>query len=223
MPGSTKRPGGTCLTERGITFCGFAPGDRVVDVGCGTGVSVAFLRNRFRIESVGIDISTELAIVWAANPSIPLLRGRADCLPFSDGSIDGVLCECVLSLLEEPEQVMDEFARILRQGGYLVASDLYDRGSDSKDTEGTPPGNGCLTGMRTRGVNEHSVTTAGFEILLWEDHSCSLKELAAQLILSNGSLGEYKGLLGIPAPECAAVRPKAAVRPGYYLLVARKT
>jgi arsenite methyltransferase len=58
MPG----PGGLHLTAWAVDFCGFAPGDRVLDVGCGYGVTGRYLSDEFGIRVVGIDISIDRAV-----------------------------------------------------------------------------------------------------------------------------------------------------------------
>lgn len=40
------RPGGVELTERGLTHCAFGVGERVADLGCGPGVTLALLAER---------------------------------------------------------------------------------------------------------------------------------------------------------------------------------
>ncbi|NVO00496.1 MAG: class I SAM-dependent methyltransferase [Geobacteraceae bacterium] len=190
VTGTTIRPGGLSLTDRAIEFCPFADGAELLDVGCGVGASVEHLRSRYGFDAKGIDISPKLiAEGLLTNPALPIFEGMAEALPCPDDSQDGILCECVLSLLTEPLQALAEFRRALRSGGYLMMSDMYNRDS--------------LTRQIETWLFEN-----GFTLLLWEDHSCLLRELAARLILANGSL---EGLC------CTATGT-----PGYFLLVARK-
>jgi hypothetical protein len=46
----------------------------------------------------------------------------AYCLPYADGSVDGVYCEAVLEHLEFPDRAAAEMARVLRPGGQLFAA-----------------------------------------------------------------------------------------------------
>ncbi|MCL5125147.1 MAG: class I SAM-dependent methyltransferase [Deltaproteobacteria bacterium] len=54
------RPGGLILTQRLLEFAGLPAGSRIVDIGCGTGVTSEFIRLNYKYQIVGIDWSTEL-------------------------------------------------------------------------------------------------------------------------------------------------------------------
>ena len=53
------RPGGVELTERGLTHCAFGVGERVADLGCGPGVTLALLAER-GLSPVGMDRSAAM-------------------------------------------------------------------------------------------------------------------------------------------------------------------
>lgn len=193
ITGTTIRPGGLMLTDRALDQCSFAAGAQLLDVGCGAGTSVEHLRNHYGFDARGVDISPALISEGLQrNPDLPLSEGAAGALPYPDESHEGILCECVLSILTEPLLALAEFRRLLRSGGYLILSDMYSRES--------------ATGQHEAWLSEN-----GFTVLLQEDHTPLLRELAARLILANGSL---EGLC------CLA--PGSGRKPGYYLLVARK-
>jgi SAM-dependent methyltransferase len=99
------------------------PGDRVVDLGCGTGSSLAEMEADL---AVGIDVSSaalaRAAEVLASAPGRSLLvqADLKDPLPISDAAADRVLCHDVLECLPDPDALVAEAARILRPGGRLV-------------------------------------------------------------------------------------------------------
>jgi SAM-dependent methyltransferase len=148
------------------------------------------------------------------DPDLSLMVGRAEELPFDDGSLDGVLCECVFSLLTEPEKALKEFYRVLAPGGHLILSDIYLLGAVDPDQRSEEMADGCLKGALPIGLTASMLEEAGFNILLREDHTRCLRELAARLILSGESLegfcGEYSKI------------GQTQQRLGYYLLVALK-
>jgi ubiquinone/menaquinone biosynthesis C-methylase UbiE len=194
VTGPTIRPGGLALTDRAVEFCGFHPGARLLDVGCGIGATVEHLRSRYGFAARGVDISRRLiAEGLVRNPALPLAEGKGEALPVEGGNLDGIFCECVLSLVAEPRRALAEFHRALRSGGFLILSDMYDRVTAARQQIG------ALLAER------------GFRVVLWEDHTPLLKELAARLVLAHGSLEGF---------WCNAAG--AGGRPGYYLLVARK-
>jgi arsenite methyltransferase len=207
VTGATIRPGGLILTDRAIDFCGFAAGAQILDVGCGAGATVEHLLNRYGFATRGVDISRKLiAEGLDRNPALSLVEAAAEALPFAGETQDGILCECVLSLLGEPPRALAEFHRVLRSGGYLILSDMY-----SKEVSVAALSDSDLRGLVARRQVETWLSKSGFTILLWEDHTPFLRELAARLILAQGSLEGF----------CCA--PKGTgQRPGYYLLVAGK-
>ena len=220
VTGSLLRPGGFYLTERGISFCDFSPSARIVDVGCGAGASMAYLREKYQFSLLGLDSSEDLLRENALAGSCPLAVACAEELPIALSACDGILCECVLSLVYEPDRVLDEFARVLRPGGYLILSDLYDRCQENPKT--TYPGKSNSV-LRNSSELESLVVAAGFDLLVWEDHTKSLKELAAQLILSQDSLMNFCDFF--PAFGAGANGSSAHMTPpgpGYFLLVAQK-
>jgi arsenite methyltransferase len=217
VTGPAIRPGGLALTGRVMEFCCFPVRSMLLDVGCGTGATVSYLRSRFQMDAYGLDISSSLLGEGKSlDSALPLLRASAEHLPLADGSLDGVICECVFSLLSEPEKALREFQRVLTQDGKLILSDIYLRGVGNENSLWEKAVHGCLKGARLASLTETMLRVAGFEIVLWEDHTPLLKELAARLVLAHGSADALWGCSGMDFSSMAALRP------GYYLLVARK-
>jgi arsenite methyltransferase len=225
ITGPVIRPGGLELTDRGLACCSLAPGDRVLDIGCGTGAVVEYLRRRHGLAGLGLDFSSALLAEGSKiHSELPLVRGRAEQVPAPDGCFRAVLCECVLSLCPDPLRVLREVRRVLRPGGHLVLTDVYARGLVTAAFTGKLSVNCCLQGAVGRSTVEDRIVAAGYDLLLWEDHSALLKQLAAQLVWTYGSLGAFWS--AIAAPEAADTMRGGGTggcsRPGYYLLVAQK-
>jgi ubiquinone/menaquinone biosynthesis C-methylase UbiE len=99
-------------------------GDRVVDVGCGTGKAVAELLER-EIQATGVDSSE--AMIGRAQQRFPTgdyRLGSAEALPFADGSLDGYRAERVYSHLADPRPALAEARRVLAPGGRFVLMDV---------------------------------------------------------------------------------------------------
>lgn len=210
--GSALRPGGLELTGRAVELCRLPPGALVLDVGCGAGITVGHLRDSFGYDARGVDISPALlGEGLRRDPTLPLSYAPAEELPVADSSLDGIFCECVLCLLDDPVVALKEFHRALRPGGKLAVSDLYLRRISGELEEP------CGSFQRRQGIASSKdvqgwLRAAGFDgVVLWEDHSRKLTELAAQIMLTHGSLNCLSGL-------CATTEGK----PGYYLLVTEK-
>lgn len=179
VTGDTMRPGGLALTDRAVAACRLDKGSRVLDVGCGTAAAVSHLRTRWGYSSWGIDPA-------AAVPGA-CIRAAADMLPVRDGAVDCVLCECVLSLLCDADRALREFRRVLGRGGFCIVSDVYNRDQP--------------------GSVQDFFRRCGFSVFLWEDHTRSLRELGANMVLQGVTCSVFSTLTG---------------RTGYYLLGARK-
>ena len=106
---------------------------RVLDFACGTGVNLIHLAE-CGYSVVGVDAAEEsVRLVRKKLADRPDLASRASAraldrgqaaLPFADGDFDVVVCMSVLSLLESKERIahlIDEFHRVLRPGGKLIA------------------------------------------------------------------------------------------------------
>ncbi len=226
VTGAVIRPGGFELTDRGLAYCGLTPGARVLDVGCGTGAAARHLRNHHGLAAMGIDPSWALLEDGArTQDGSPLVRGRAEALPMGDECVEAVLCECVLSLCPDPLRTLREIMRVLRRDGYLVLTDVYSRDPCTPVQEtAIPTATCCLQGAVSRSSMESRVAAAGFDLMLWEDHSALLRQLAAQLVWTYGSLdGFWSAVAGTDTPAAAnGAGGRGCGRPGYFLLVARK-
>jgi demethylmenaquinone methyltransferase/2-methoxy-6-polyprenyl-1,4-benzoquinol methylase len=95
-------------------------GGHVVDLGCGTGDLCRELAAAGHA-AVGVDRSA--GMLAAARTDQPLVRGDAECLPFPDGSVDGIVSGFALRNLVDLDGVLRECARVLRPGGRFAALD----------------------------------------------------------------------------------------------------
>ena len=128
------RPGGLTLTERAIAHCSFAAGARIVDIGCGAGATVEYLRQRHSFSAVGIDLAfSRLTASLERNPGLPLVQGDSRALPFASGLLDGIISECSLSVISDKESVLTELQRVLKPTGMLVITDVFVEKPDAID------------------------------------------------------------------------------------------
>lgn len=218
--GGEFRPGGIGLTQELAAACALAPGQRVLDLGCGVGSTASFLAARYGVDAVGLDGSA--AFIDEARErdhAVEWVLGRADALPFPDGSFTVVFCECFLSLFDDPGHVLREMRRVLGRGGRLALSDMYLRDPAVGRHSPELPAGSCLRAAVSLDEMRTLIENAGFEVTLCEDRSESLKTLMAALIFSYGSAaGFWEAATGGGETNAAWLR---AVRPGYLILAAR--
>jgi demethylmenaquinone methyltransferase / 2-methoxy-6-polyprenyl-1,4-benzoquinol methylase len=93
------------------------PGDRVLDVCCGTG-DLALASAEAGGHVVGLDFSEKmLARARDKSDAVDWVRGDASALPFADGEFDAVTVGFGIRNLEDLERGLAEIARVLRAGG----------------------------------------------------------------------------------------------------------
>ena len=213
------RPGGLELTARAIALANLRAGARLIDLGCGAGDTVRYLRSQgFR--AIGIDCAPDPAIAGMyGRGAHERIVGHAEDLPFADGAVHGILAECSLSLFEDRDQALAECARVLADGGRLMISDLYARRPEAIAEVRALRGS-CAETMLVREELEASLSNAGFTVDVWEDHSRALRECAARYLFKHGSLDGMWGCGGESSP--AVQEAMQAARAGYFLLIATR-
>ncbi len=106
-----------------------APGERVLDLGCGTGALLASLAGGAAdADLTGIDLSGEMLEVARGRkrPPMRLIQGSAEDLPFAAEAFDAVVSTSVFHYFRRPAVALGEIRRVLRPGGRLVVTDWCD-------------------------------------------------------------------------------------------------
>ncbi|UWU13147.1 class I SAM-dependent methyltransferase [Rhizobium sullae] len=112
-----------------IDFAGLADGEKILDVGCGTGsLTFALARTAELGEIAAIDYSpvfVEETIRRNTDPRIKVRQADACALPFDDGTFDRALALLVLHFVPEASKAVAEMRRVVRPGG-IVAAAVWD-------------------------------------------------------------------------------------------------
>jgi ubiquinone/menaquinone biosynthesis C-methylase UbiE len=101
-------------------------GDRILDVGCGTGIFTFDILNA-HATVIGLDISLPMlkrAQEKALSVAFAVVAGDMVRLPFRDNFFDKVVSITALEFIEDARSSIDEMFRVVRRGGHVVVATL---------------------------------------------------------------------------------------------------
>ena len=130
---------------RVIELAGLAPGMRVLDVACGTGVLAIAAADAVKPNGsvVGLDLNPGmLAVASRKAPHIDWRESPAEELAFDDATFDAVVSQFGLMFFQDQQRAIREIVRVLRPGGRFAIAvwDSLDR----------VPGYAAATGLLAR-------------------------------------------------------------------------
>jgi ubiquinone/menaquinone biosynthesis C-methylase UbiE len=170
------------LTDLLIQRIGVGPGDEVLDVGCGIGKPAFRLALATGAAVVGISINrgeveqaTERAHAEGLDGQVRFTYADGMAIPFPDASFDAVWALESIMHMNRPRAVA-EMARVVKPGGRIVLTDLFEKGLSENVTDGA----GDLSSF----IDHRSlVEDAGLEL-------DELTDLSEQIMISRTKLAE---------------------------------
>ena len=116
----------TRLAPMFLDFAGVAAGERIIDVGCGTGSLTFLIPARANIAIIeAIDYEEQFVEALRqrnTDPRISARQGDACALPFDKDQFDRALSMLVLHFVSDPHQAVAEMFRVVRPGGVIAAT-----------------------------------------------------------------------------------------------------
>lgn len=127
--------------------------ERILDVGCGTGVIANELARRTRGTVLGVDINAEM-LALARRPTSRSRYETANALdlPYPDGHFDITTCHFTLMWVHDPALAVREMARVTRQGGHVLICAEPDYGG-RLDWPDLPIREWQIEGLRRQGAD----------------------------------------------------------------------
>lgn len=118
------------------------PGDRVLEIACGTGLNLPHLRQLVGEQGslVGVDLTPAMLniarqrIARHAWENVEVREADAARLPFADASFDKVFCAFALNIIPDYQRAVTEIRRVLVAGGRFVAVEM--QGMDTRALSG---------------------------------------------------------------------------------------
>ncbi|MBN1642121.1 MAG: methyltransferase domain-containing protein [Anaerolineae bacterium] len=129
--GFTKHLGSLNSTRELIELCHIAPGQHVLDVGCGVGMTPRYLAQRHTCRVVGLDVTPRMierarqhAVRAGVDADTAFVIGDAAALPFASDTFDVVLTESVNVFLPDRPRAIREYVRVCAPGGYVALNEM---------------------------------------------------------------------------------------------------
>ncbi|MDZ7796143.1 MAG: class I SAM-dependent methyltransferase [Candidatus Marinimicrobia bacterium] len=188
-------PGGLETTDKMLRECGIAEDKKVLELGCGKGLTAAHIAEKYNCRVTGIDHSQDMiaearirAKRLGLHERLHFLRSGVIPLPFPEDSYDIIIAECVTTLLET-EKIFPEILRVLKPGGKMGDIEIIWR---------QRPPIKVIRGVRNLWDGFHTFTLKEWKTLLTKsgfppphtvDFSMPLSEMESNMVKTLGTRG----------------------------------
>ena len=130
--GITKHIGGRAATDQLLAWCCADQAREVLVVGCGIGVSTAYIAKKYNCHVAGVDISDKM-IEWArlrakrerVESKIEFRAADIQAPPFEANRFDAVIVESVVAFVHDKARAIRECVRVTKPGGYVGLNESF--------------------------------------------------------------------------------------------------
>ena len=156
------------------------PGQVVLDLGSGAGLDVLLSARRVGPggHAYGVDMTDEMLELANSNAkksgvsNATFLKGTIENVPLSDASVDVVISNCVINLVEDKGAVIREAFRVLRPGGLFAVADMVElEALDPAVKKSLDSWAGCVSGTIPIDEYRKALLDAGFQDAEFEVHA----------------------------------------------------
>ncbi|MCG8435747.1 MAG: methyltransferase domain-containing protein [Gammaproteobacteria bacterium] len=108
-----------------VETAGIQPGDRILDVACGTGIAAraAAAITGKKGSVIGYDLNAGmLEVAEKIAPYVAWRQGPAENLPYDDALFDSVISQFALMFFQDPHAALSEMYRVLKPGKRMVVA-----------------------------------------------------------------------------------------------------
>jgi ubiquinone/menaquinone biosynthesis C-methylase UbiE len=213
-----QRPNRLRLATQIIEAANVRPGCQLLEIGCGEGLTSAFLAEYLGAKVIGVDLESRILdsavtrrAVGQPTPQISFCLSDAIWLPFSAGEFDCIWCESTFSTLDEKWLVVQEFRRLLKAGGKLIVLDFVLGKPVSKQLQNLISFLPCLGRTTTAKDYIAMFESSGFETTMVMDYSEEVKKSGYWLGRMFGSLDELVSRSA--SRKCSSTSQNSPTRP----------
>lgn len=130
------------MTGWGLSKVCFHDNDKILDIGCGGGMTVKRLHDMYPdAEITGVDYSetsieksTELNRAEAEKGSLKFVHASVEALPFENDTFDKIVTVESFYFWPDPQENLKEVYRVLNDGGkFALIAEVYDNGNISEE------------------------------------------------------------------------------------------
>jgi cyclopropane fatty-acyl-phospholipid synthase-like methyltransferase len=165
------------------------PGSRMLEVGCGGGGCAVYIASKVRAHVTGIDLSghgirkaKRLAHLHSVQEGTHFERADASQpLRFEENSFDAVLSSDAMLHIAHRDAVLAEWRRILKPGARMLFTDAAVLTGMISSEELSPSGQVGSGHLVPPGLNERFIEEAGLQLLLAEDLTASVEQIAKRI------------------------------------------